>query len=129
VFKRINHLRIKLKESLEDFADRFFHICYKFPERYLDWMYLNEKFQRLVYVSLQHFQSEMNLNSDDHRDNLPVVYKPNLIHNLFFPTFVSQEKYQALEETINSCEIPRPPSNSLPNEFFVIDNRGDEECL
>lgn len=43
VFKWINQLRMKSKESLQDVSSRFIHLCYEFPERDGDWMYLGEK--------------------------------------------------------------------------------------
>ena len=36
VYKRINHIRMKHDETLEEFLDRFLHLCYEFPEEDID---------------------------------------------------------------------------------------------
>lgn len=37
VYKKMNHLRMEPNESVGDFSDRFIHLCYGFPEEYMDW--------------------------------------------------------------------------------------------
>jgi len=70
VLMRINELRMKLEESLEDFILIFVHICFEIPKRGTDWVYLSENFQWLVIVSFQHLQFRMNLDSHEYHDNL-----------------------------------------------------------
>ena len=52
LLKRINELRMKLEESLEDFSFRYVHIYFEFPESDVDLVYLNINFQWFILVSL-----------------------------------------------------------------------------
>lgn len=92
-------------------------------------MYLNEKFWRLVHISLQRLQSEANLDSYEEHNNLIVTNCLDPIPNPVLPIFVIREKPQASKEEITTCEISHPPSDSLPNEFLVINSLDDEEFL
>lgn len=57
VLKRITQLRMKPNESIEDFSDRFLHLCYEPPGEDMDWDFFKQKFKRLVHISL-HSESE-----------------------------------------------------------------------
>lgn len=58
IYKRINYLSVKPKESLEYFLSWFLHLCYEFYEEDMDWDFMSEKFQCLVLVSLKQFVSD-----------------------------------------------------------------------
>lgn len=51
VYKRISQLTMRPNESLDDFMDRFLHLFYEFSKEYVDWDFMNENFQCLVYIS------------------------------------------------------------------------------
>lgn len=42
---------------------------------------------------------------------------------------MGRENPQAYGEEVTTCEIPHPPSTSLPNEISIVNHLGDEECL
>jgi len=44
LFIRINELRVKLEESLEDFVVRYVHLHFEFLERDVNWVFLSENF-------------------------------------------------------------------------------------
>lgn len=71
----------------------------------------------------------MSPNSGDSSDNMQVTNQYDIIPNFFLPISVSWENPPALKEEINICEISHPPSASLPNYFFFINNIGDKECF
>lgn len=73
LFNNINALRLKPHKPLDDFANRFLHLCYQFFERYVDWMYLNEKFQQNVFFSLKQFQYKLNPVSTNNHENMQVT--------------------------------------------------------
>lgn len=86
VLMRINALRMKPEESLEDFSFRFVRICFEFPERDVNWVYLNINFKRFILIYLQNFQLETNHVSHEYHHNLQITkcldYTPNLVFPL-----------------------------------------------
>lgn len=58
VYNRIHQLRIESNKCLEQFANQFLHLCYEFPDEYVDWESLDEKFWILVRISRNYFQSD-----------------------------------------------------------------------
>lgn len=53
VCKRINLLRMKPIESVEDFYDRFLHLCCEIFEEDMNQDFLKQEFEHLVLISLQ----------------------------------------------------------------------------
>lgn len=75
---------MELNESLEHFIDQFLHICYQFPNEYVDWQFLDEKFNLLVSMSRKFFESHSSCSHD-------------------------QEYHQHLEEEPYILFVPCPP--------------------
>jgi len=73
---------VKPDELLEYFASRFIP-CYQFLKRDVDWICLDGKIHWLVYLSLQQFESEINVDKQSSNDpgDLQVTNQPNLIPN------------------------------------------------
>ena len=47
---------MKPDESVEDFTDKFLHLCYEFPEEDMDQDFCEKKFQDMVQISLNQFE-------------------------------------------------------------------------
>lgn len=85
---------MKLDESIEDFSNWFFHLCYEFLEEDIDWDFFKKKFECLVHISL-------------HGEPEP----PNVLAS---PTFVNHETPLILEEEpTNPCVPCLPPFSIL----------------
>ena len=93
---------MKPEESLEDFSFRYVHLCFEFLESDVDWVYLNINFQRLVLVSLQHFQLETNLVLHEYHHNLQITKGPNSTPNLVLPISLNLEQPQTSEEDVTT---------------------------
>ena len=106
---------MKPQESLKEFSIRFFHPCFEFPERDVDWAYLIEKFQQLVFVSLQHLQFEINPDHYGCHDNPQVNNCLNSVPNIFFPISLIQEQLRASKEELTISNMSHPPPDFLPN--------------
>ena len=50
VLKIINKLRMKPKESIEDFSRHFLHLCYEFPNKKTNWDFFKQKVQVLFNI-------------------------------------------------------------------------------
>lgn len=116
---------MKPKESLENFDTKFVHLCARFPKGDVKWVYMSEKFQWLVLMSLQHFQYYTNLDSYEYHDNQRVTIFPDIIPNIVFPNSYNRENYQASKEEIIACESSHPPLNLLHSEILIVN--GDEK--
>lgn len=55
---RIDLLRMKSSESVENFLDRFLHLCYEFPKGVINSEFINEFFQSLILLFLKYFESK-----------------------------------------------------------------------
>lgn len=127
VLMRINELRMKLEESLEDFILRFVHLCFEFPERDVNWVYLSENFQWLVIVFLQHIQFETYLDSHKNIDDLHITKCPYFTPNLVLPIPLNHEQTQASKEDITAFRISHAPPNLLHNNILAINGSDDEK--
>lgn len=58
VCDRINQIRMKYGEYLEDFLNRFLHLCYEFPGEYFDYNFISERFYSFNFISLKLFESK-----------------------------------------------------------------------
>jgi len=52
VYNKIMHLRKAPDESLNYFHNRFIHFCFEFSEDDINWNFMKEKFEFLVYISM-----------------------------------------------------------------------------
>lgn len=135
---------MKLDESLEDFANRFLNICYRFPERYVHWDHLQRTIPQLVYLYEEQFKSELNI-TINHK---PILMIYNLSINEILCPLLSCKLFSSLSNKIQvvfetsegeivTSNISRPPSPSSQNEMiccvdkqiFVINDLGNAEIL
>ena len=56
VLIKLNDIRMEPQEPLDEFSLKFFHYCFEFPERDVDWKCLSEQFRYVILVSLNQFQ-------------------------------------------------------------------------
>lgn len=76
-------------ESIEDFSNRFLHLCYEFPEEDMDHYFLKQKFKHLVHISLYSESNTLDVSSS--------------------PTPVNHDTPLILEEESTIPFVPCPP--------------------
>jgi len=118
----VNDLRMKSDESIEEFATRFIHLCCRFPLN--DLHYINEWFQHLVSLSLEHDQSESYIDTHSQIDleDLEVVDNQQFSLALFTLIDVFQEEHDISREVHETFDCSSPSSSSL------ILNRSEQSC-
>ena len=124
VLIRINDIRMKPCESIEEFSIRFVHTCFEFPERDVDWTYLIEQFRYVVFVSLEHFQSVTKPDPSVYFDNPKISSCSDFVPNVSLSISLSLEHIQASQKNITI-----PPPDFLPNGFLFANSLSDEICL